>query len=248
MKRSKAVSKAVVPKTDVVPKIELPVTPKKVLSAPIMNDLTRLWAEVDRYDYFLESNKRGAWKGDIVGSNKIDVAASLEELFTNYKKTAEGGYVVEYGEGSKLELSAADIKLTQESIKKWGNCLYMILYERPKGFSIPLIYPNKEEYLLVAYSDQVDGWDSDDEILSVRSAGSNRYGRFEYPTGYPERVPFLVSEIRTMAWVEANRQLVSNIGNIVEDSISVNPILTQLLGYKRMEQPIKVQRQKEDGT
>ena len=226
-----------------------------ISSAPrnmsLSEQLDSISAQIAEYNLFIESDKRGAWKGDIIGSNCIDVQACLEEIYprmTEDPRNKDRFIVPVKGSETPFIISQREVRMTEMAVAEWGRYIYCVLYTRPKGgFSLPPFYNPKTESILIANEDQLDGWDSDDGIVSLRSAGTNRYGRFEFATGYARRVPYLITELRILSWMEVNRMLVSDIGNVVQEAINVNPALTQILGAKKLEQPIRAAPKEREG-
>lgn len=204
---------------------------------------------VSDYNGKISTNARGIWKGDIIGSNIIDRQVNIEEILGSEKDDA-GNYIRILGEGGDYErkdlISAEQVKKIQESIDVWGPRLNMIAYERVESSRFFGLMENKGCYIVTCYDDQVLGMDDDGGNVAFLCPGTIRYGRFEVPTGYPDRLKVMISEIHCLPWKDLNKNLISGISEITNRALDANPGYQQSITMAEASKPVVIKRGKDE--
>lgn len=204
---------------------------------------------VAEYNGRISTNVRGIWKGDIIGSNIIDRQVNIEEIIGSEKDEA-GNYIRILGEGTDNErkdlINPEQVKKIQESIDVWGPRLNMIAYERVESSRFFGLMENKGCYIVTCYDDQVLGMDDDGGNVALLCPGTIRYGRFEVPTGYPDRLKVMISEIHCLPWKDLNKNLISGISEITNRALDANPGYQQSITMAEASKPVVIKRGKDE--
>jgi hypothetical protein len=204
---------------------------------------------VDKYNGIISTNARGIWKGDIIGSNIIDRQVNIEEILGS-EKDDSGNYIRILGEGGDNErkdlISAEQVEGIQKSIDLWGPRLNMIAYERVESSRFFGLMENKGCYIVTCYDDQVLGMDDDGGNVALLCPGTIRYGRFEVPTGYPDRLKVMISEIHCLPWKDLNKNLISGISEITNRALDANPGYQQSITMAEASKPVVIKRGKDE--
>lgn len=204
---------------------------------------------IQKYNKQISTNVRGIWKGDIIGSNIIDRQVNIEEILGS-EKNEKGDYIRVIGEGTDNErtdlISKENVDKMQESINFWGPRLNLIAYERVESSRLFGLLENKGQYIVTCYDDQVLGMDDDGGNVALLCPGTIRYGRFEIPTGYPDRLKVMISEIHCLPWKDLTKNLISGISEITNKALDANPGYQQSITLAEASKPVVIKRGKDE--
>jgi hypothetical protein len=199
----------------------------------------------------LQKYREGAaiYKGRIVGSNVLDRQAFLDELYEQ-KPNHDGTITIRAGAGVESgdteTFSREEVKGLEDLIREYGRNLNLIVYEKNIGAKMLGLMAQRVEFILCAYDAQIilPSQSRNIDILrgtgdvSILSAGTSRFGRFEFPTGYPLSTKLMAVELKCLTWGMTNRQLISNMTNIVQDAMDMNVGYQQGKTYRELERPV----------
>jgi hypothetical protein len=204
---------------------------------------------IKKYNSNMSTNIRGIWKGDIIGSNILDRQVNIDEIMA-CEKNSKGEYERILFEGTDNErpdiITQETVDNIQKSIDLWGSRLNMIAYERVESSRFFGLMENKGQYIVMAYDDQVLGMDDDGGNVALLCPGTIRYGRFEVPTGYPDRLKITVSEIHSFCWKDLDKNTISGISEITQKALEANPGFSQSVTMADANKPITIKRGKDE--
>ena len=189
-----------------------------------------------------EKGSEGAYpvvlKGKIVGYNRINLYTSFDELYQPSTKKG-GGYSIHIDEQEYL-IPEKEVKTVKDMISKCGDFLNVIVYETDMGWRIPLLSRNIVTNAVLCFDDQVSGLSSIDGQIILHAPGTESHGcYFEIPSGSRDRTKVVMGVIETLTWIRMNSISLSNIFNVADQSLSINPNLNQILAMKYADQNVK---------
>lgn len=188
-----------------------------------------------------EKKHEGAYpvifKGRIAGYNRINLYTSFEELYQPHPN--EKGMTTNIEE-KEHPLSKEEIKAVKDLMEQCGGYLNVIVYDIDLGWSIPYLKRNTITRTLLCFDDQVSGLSSADGHIILHAPGTETHGcYFEIASGSKDRTKVIISAIETMTWIRLQSLTLSNIFNVADQSININPGLKQMMALKQTEKKVK---------
>lgn len=176
------------------------------------------------------------FKGKITGYNRINLYTSFEELYQPVKNDKDN-YVIQVND-REFKVPKDEADKVKKLIAEAGNFLNVIVYEIEKGWKIPYLVPRIEVHAMLCFDDQVSGLGSIDGKVILHAVGTESHGLyFEIPSGSKDRTKVVVGVVETLTWIRMNSISLSNIFNVSDQALKINPAFNQLLSYKYAEQP-----------
>ncbi len=196
------------------------------------------------YNARIGRNKRGIYKGSIIGFNRINIYTSFKELYQP-QKNDKGGYFIRIDE-KQYNISDDEMNNVKRTLDECGSFLNVIVYETNWGWKVPLLWRNTLTKAVLCFDDQLIGRDSEDGIITLLSAGTETHGfYFEIPSGYSEdRTKVILSFMQSLTWIRTLTQAQGNIFEVVNNALNMNPALLQSLTLKSAEKPVVQVREK----
>lgn len=201
----------------------------------IQKELKIINSTLEDYNLRVGRNKKGIFLGNISGYLKINLLTSVEEML--HSKRDGDKYIIEI-EDHRYEIPKKEIDEIEKVMESCGSFLNVIAYKIDAGWKIPGLWPRTKTRAMLCFDDQVMGLDSDDGIVTVLAPGVESHGfYFLTPSGYPDRLKVIVSFIQTLTWLRMLNLYGGDIFELVNNSLSINPGLSQLLAVKSMDKP-----------
>lgn len=199
---------------------------------------------LNEYTNRIGRNKRGVYKGEIIGYNRWNLYTSFTELYQ--AETNGTGYKLKIDETQEYTITNEEYAAVEKTLDQCGGFINIIVYRVSSGWVIPFIWERKIEKAVLCFDDQLMGRDSDDGILTLLAPGMETHGfYFEIPSGSPDRTKIIISVIKSLTWIRTLTQLQSNLLDVVNQSMNINPALAQLLAVKNAEKSVTVKQTKE---
>jgi hypothetical protein len=166
--------------------------------------------------------KKGVLLGNITGYNCIDMIASVEDSLVPTRKNDDILNNPEY---------AKERKEIETLLKECGRFLHVIVY-KPRKQSIL----KWSEEVLICFSDQVLGVESQDGVVAVIGEGTDRLlgGYFGIPSGYPHRVKSALTYLIGRGWIRGAMRTQGALVELIEDAIRLDPVTQKLLAGQVM--------------
>jgi hypothetical protein len=202
-----------------------------------MESLESLRETLEEYNHHIGRNKRGVYKGQIVGYNAINLYSSFEDLYQAQDDKGNYFFTIldEEGDPQKVMISAEERENALRLIKEWGSLLHVIVYRRESGW---FIFKKFLESAVLCFEDQLIGVNSDDGILTLLGAGTEKLGfYFEIPSGYPDRVKVLMTFFKNLTFIRMNNQTLANVFDLVNNSLTMNPELVKAIAIESARRP-----------
>lgn len=189
-------------------------------------------------------NNRGVYKGEIIGYNRWNVYTSFHEIYQPEKNGTD--YKLKIDETHEYTIPNEEYTAVEAALKKCGGFINIIVYKVSNGWVIPFLWERKEQRTVICFDDQLIGRNSADGILTLLAPGMETHGfYFEIPSGDPDRTKILISVIKTLTWIRTMAQLQSNLLDLVNNSMNINPALIQILAGKNADKSVTVKQTKE---
>lgn len=187
-----------------------------------------------------EKRSEGAYpvvlKGKIIGYNRINLYTSFDELYQP-SKNKDGNFVITIDE-HEYPVPKEEVEAVKELINKAGDFLNVIVYECDMGWRIPLLSRDIVTNAVLCFDDQLTGLSSIDGNIILHAPGTESHGcYFEIPSGSKDRTKVVLGVIKTLTWIRMNSLSLSNVFEVTDQALSINPGLNQMLAYKHAEQP-----------
>lgn len=183
-------------------------------------------------------------KGRIIGYNRINLYTSFDELYQP-SKNEKGEYTITIDE-HEYQIPQEEVKAVKELIANAGDFLNVIVYESDMGWRIPLLSRDLVTNAVLCFDDQLSGLSSIDGNIILHAPGTESHGcYFEIPSGSRDRTKMVLGVIKTLTWIRMNSISLSNVFEVTDQALSINPGLNQMLAYKHAEQPTAAPRGKE---
>lgn len=216
----------------------------------ISSELLTLNSSLDKL-FSKYSRAPAIFKGRIEGSNVLNRQVILDEILASGTEMPNKSIRVVLNSSEQF-FSPDEISTLKESIALNGANLNMIYYERVIGSKFFGLMAKKAGFIVCAYDNQIlfPGLTRSTELseaagdVSLLGPGTERFGRFEFLTGYPQNSKFMATEMKCLTFAMVNRQLLSNMGGIVDDALSMNVGYKQGTMYKELDRPIQQQKEK----
>ena len=146
--------------------------------------------------------------GEITGFNVIDLHISPQEVIRHNLKGAKGGSEKIRDEMIQQAIDDAEII---------GNQLYVIAYKQKAG-----MFKTKENLLMVfepqmiSYNDPLGG------IVTVAGYGIDQFGEFDFLTGNPRLIPFVLNYLKKMSDIDTMTGMIGDQRNMVNKAIDLD--------------------------
>lgn len=203
----------------------------KVNREPHMLELYRTPARKHTGDYPC------VFKGNIIGYNRINLYSSFEEMYQPVGDES-GDYVLKL-ETKEYPLSKEEVEEVKSKLSEFGGFLNVVAYETLAGWKIPFIWREMRTRALLCFDDHISGLTSRDGKVILHAEGTESHGfYFEIPTISPDTTKVIISVIKSLTWIRSMTQLQSNMFEVMNQSLNMNPGLLQVLSVKQLEQKI----------
>lgn len=179
---------------------------------------------------------RGVFMGSITGFNRINLYSNFVELYEADNVSGIRSFEVN---GKSHTIPDHEYKGVENMLRECGGFLNIVVYEAVHGWKIPLLWKNKVTRAVLCFDDQLTGVNSQDGKIILHAPGIESHGfYFEIPSGSPDRTKVILSVIKSLTWIRATAQIQSNLFELVNNSLNMNPTLLQSLAIKQMEKPV----------
>jgi len=165
----------------------------------------------DELREIFSTTRRAVYMGEIIGFNRIDLIATLEDMIMPENKFDDPLDL----QKSMHKLTEDDIKDLVDMIETSGRFLNIIVY-KPRKKSL-LSFASEE--VLLALDDQLLGVTSADAILTVLGEGTDRLMvYFSIVSGYPQKLRLLINYFTERGYVRYAGRILSSIIDVSEQA------------------------------
>lgn len=181
---------------------------------------------VEKLEKVLDRHKRrGILLGDIVGFNRIDMLATIEDYLVPTK--ADDQPLLELTEESKKEIEQLKVEFM-----KFGRFLNFIVYKpRNQG-----IFKRGHVEGILCFDDQIVGVNSDDGVVACLGEGSDRLGIFfSILSGYPHRTKVTLTYLQVRSWIRWAMRTQGSVVEVTEKAIRMDADSKKILTFKAVE-------------
>jgi hypothetical protein len=193
-----------------------------------ITDDTSQKATVNELKTVLGKHRKSVYLGEIVGFNRIDLIATLEDLVMPEGK---------YDDPLKLKkdggtLGEQDIKDIITLVEKCGRYLNFIAYKpKKKGLTD---FPKDEGIL--AFDDMLLGVESEDGIVTLLGDGTDKIAvYFSIPAGYPERMKVTLTYLIERGWIRWAMRLESVHIESTEDAMRLDTTSQKMMTFSALQ-------------